>query len=215
MSNVLVRRFSRLRNPSAKSKGKDKEKEKDKLFLYITKIIPKNNVLDFIEYLKVYTSTFFENFRSVDDIQRRQKLGFVQKIKKTILGWFKPKIVKLIGGLSPKQIIHITNGRYGVLSISNNVLFNIPLPDIPLNNIKDKATNLVLKSVFGNIVIENIKKYVERLPTESLILIMEGKYDLRNAFYNGLNGMFISGSKLRSLKKSRVINKNDIEIKSN
>lgn len=177
------------RNRRRRSFGKIPERIlNDNLFSILSKFISKNKLVDFLRYLKSYTNSFFDNFKTEEEMNSTLKLSITQRIKRTLIDWIKPRIIRMVEKMNSKQIIAFTTGKYSIFRISNHVLFKRPLPDVQFDRTRDRLSHTILKSVFGGVLISSIKRYISKLSTESLIYMIEGKYNFISALRNGILG---------------------------
>jgi hypothetical protein len=158
----------------------DELTSKDYLFNFISKIFSKKKIIELLSYSKSLFNQTLNNIKPNEFL----KLTWWQKIQKYFVNLYKPRIDRLLNKLTPLQIIMLLEGKY---TLGPSLIFSKELPEIdntPVLGIKENTQLLFLKSIFGKTMLRSIKTFIESLSSEQLVLLINNKYDLKNAIYN-------------------------------
>ena len=186
----IRRRFRRSKNFGRQNKKltwfldkkSDDKNLDDNIFSLISNTINSKNVKKLLVYLHSLSGSVLQNIKPKENI----KLTCWQKIQRTIIEWYRPTINDIIKKLYPEQIVQLISGKY-TNELRNKLLVGTELSKVSENQItgyKDKFELMFLKSIFGKTILRNIKKFIESLSPDQLVLLINGKYNLKNALYN-------------------------------
>jgi len=157
-------------------------KNESSIFGKLSNFVSSKKLLRLLVYVKDFLSGTLSNIKPDESI----KLTWIEKIQRFIINLYKTRIISFVKKLTPVQVLLLLEGKYKD-SLRKKLLFNIDQSSIDENQItglKENAKLLFLKSIFGKTVIHSIKKFIESLTSDQLVLLINGKFDLMNAMYN-------------------------------
>lgn len=176
------RRSSKRQFKNRRSRRRHFGIKKDNMILFISKLIKPKKLLELLTYLRSLTTGTLQNLKPSENI----KLTCWQKIQRSIINWFRPKINEVINKLYPAQLVLLIKGEYNT-ELRNKLLFNTELPNVnetQISGFKENIQLMFLRSQFGKTILHSIKKFIKSLSPNQLVLLINGQFNLKNALYN-------------------------------
>jgi len=182
VSKQKGRRSRKFGKKNSKKNKETSELSKDSVFNAASNFIKPHKIVEIFSYVNNLFNSTLNGIKPDENMN----LNLKEKFQRMIIGWYKSGIKDFVKNMTPEQALLLSEGRYNK-EISNKLLWRIDPPPVDgsqITGIKDNTKLLFLKSIFGKIVMNNIKRFFESLSPTQLVLLINGKYDIANAMYN-------------------------------
>lgn len=155
-----------------------------------------------------YTSKLVDN--TLNDIKpppsNTYNLSFIDKIKSSVLNNYRSSINSFVDNLKPAQIILLSKGKYNYEAFKK-IMFGIepkPVDESEIKGMKERLELIILKSIFGTILLNKIKRFVKSLDSKQFIILLKKGFNLEKSLLRS----FVNTKYVSKLKDEDIININ-------
>ncbi len=155
--------------------------QEDPIFKIITNFIKPKEFLKLIIYIKELSTN---TFRQKPD--ESISLNLKERFQQLIISIFRYRINNFVEKMTPTQIVLLTEGKYN--NEMKNIIFGRSSSDeedkAKLTQFSEQIKVSILDSNITKLLLGDIKKFIKSLSNSQLVLLLNGKFDLKNAIYN-------------------------------